>query len=145
MGGMPRTGAQPRPEENVSGWTGWIVFAGVMAILLGTFQIIEGLTALFRHSYYFVSQNHLLVHVNYTAWGWTHLILGILIVVTGFGLLAGLMWARVIGVILAILSAIVNLGFLPAYPIWSTLMIAFNVILIYAITAHGHELKNERW
>ena len=125
-----------------SGWTGWVVFAGVMLALLGVFQAIEGLVALFDHGYYLVGANGLAVHVNYTTWGWVHLILGVIAILAGVGLLAGNMAARVVGVGLAVLSAIVNLAFVAAYPVWSVIVIALDVIIIYAIVVHGRELKS---
>lgn len=132
------------PEERRSLWAGWVFFGAVMAILLGAFQIIEGLTALFRHNYFIVSHNGLLVTANYTAWGWAHFFLGVLLAITGIGMLAGATWARFIAIVLAALSAIFNLAFIAAYPIWSTVVIAFDVILIYALAAHGHDLREPR-
>ena len=125
-----------------SGWTGWVVFAGVMLAVVGIFQAIEGLVALFNHEFYLVSAKGLVVNVNYTTWGWVHLILGIVAVLTGFGLLAGNMLARIVGVGIAALSAIVNMAFVSAYPVWSVIMISLDVIVIYAIVVHGRELKS---
>ena len=131
------------PATGVSGWTGWVVFAGIMLIMLGAFQVIEGLVALFDEGYYLVASSGLVLHVDYNVWGWTHLVIGILAVATGLGLLAGNTAARVAGIILAVLSAIVNLAFLAAYPVWSTVVIAVDIIVIYAIVVHGRELKSE--
>ena len=125
-----------------SGWTGWVVFGGVMLAVLGVFQLIEGLVALFNHDYYLVSTGRLVVHVNYTTWGWVHIIIGFVAVLTGVGLLAGNMAARIVGVGIAALSAIVNMAFVAAYPVWSVIMIALDVIVIYAIVVHGRELKS---
>jgi uncharacterized membrane protein len=128
-------------STDVTGWAGWVTFAGIMLILLGSFQTIEGLVAIFKDGYYLVGPEGLVVNVDYTTWGWTHLIIGILAILTGAGLLAGNTAARVAGVVLAALSAIVNLAFLAAYPVWSTIIIAVDVIVIYAIVVHGRELK----
>jgi hypothetical protein len=81
--------------------------------------------------------------VDYNVWGWVHLILGILAVATGFGLLAGNTAARVVGIVLAVVSAIVNLAFIAAYPVWSTIVIGVDIIVIYAIVVHGRELKSD--
>ncbi|NYD40547.1 DUF7144 family membrane protein [Nocardioides panaciterrulae] len=124
-----------------TGWVGWIMFAAVMMLMLGMFHAIAGLVALFQDSYYLVTKNDLVVHVNYTTWGWVHLIGGIVIVLAGVGLLAGQMWARIVGVGLAVLSAVVNMAFFAAYPWWSALMITFDVLVIWALTAHGAEMK----
>jgi hypothetical protein len=124
-----------------TGWTGWVIFAAVMMLLVGTMQVIEALTALFRHSYYAVNNNDLLLRWNYTAWGWVHLIIGGLLICAGFALFSGRMWARVLGVTMAGLSALANLVFIAAYPWWSVTVIAIDVLVIYAITAHGRELR----
>ncbi len=129
-----------RPTE-VTGWVGWIAFAAVMMVMLGAFHIIQGLVALFNKSYYLVHQNGLVVHVNYTAWGWVHLLGGVLVIAAGFALLAGKTWARVVAVIIAMLSAIINIGFLGAYPIWSFFMIAIDILVLWALIVHGSEMK----
>lgn len=110
-------------------------------IILGIFQVIEGLVALIRSGYYLVRADGLVINVDYSAWGWVHLILGVLAVLAGLGLFAGNMLARVVGVILAAISAIVNLGFLAAFPLWSLIVIAIDIIVIYAILVHGREMK----
>jgi hypothetical protein len=126
-------------------WAGWVVFGGVMLILAGAFQIIQGLVALFDDGFYLVSSNGLVVNVNYNTWGWIHIVIGVIGVLAGTGLLAGNMVARVVGIIFACLSALVNLAFIAAYPVWSVIMIALDVIVIYAIIVHGRELKgNDR-
>jgi len=79
------------------------------------------------------------------AWGWTHVVLGLVAGLVGVGLLAGSTVARVIGVVVAVLNAVVNLVFMPAYPLWSVLVITLDVIVIYAITVHGGELKAESY
>jgi hypothetical protein len=135
---QPTTGFPSEP----SAWTGWVVFGGVMMILVGAFQIIEGLVALFDQGFYLVSRNGLIVNVDYNTWGWVHLVIGLVAVLAGVGLLAGNMVARVVGVAIAFLSALVNLAFISAYPVWSTIMITLDVIVIYAIIVHGRELKS---
>jgi len=128
----------------VTAWVGWLVFAGVMALMVGAFQVIQGLVALFDDGFYAVRSNGLVIHVNYNAWGWTHLIIGALLILTGVGLMTGNMAARIFGVAIAGLSAVVNLAFISAYPIWSTIIITLDVILIYAIVVHGGEVKAAR-
>jgi hypothetical protein len=132
---------EARYEEAPSGWAGWVVFAGVMLIMLGAFQIIEGLVALFDDGFYAVRPNGLVVNVDYNTWGGVHTVIGVVGVLAGMGLIAGNMAARIVGVVIACLSAVVNLAFLSAYPVWSTIMIAVDVIVIYAIIVHGRELK----
>jgi len=131
------------PKESTA-WTGWVVFAGVMLMMLGAFQVIQGLVALFDDGFYLVRPNGLIVHATYNTWGWTHLIIGAVGIVAGLGLIAGNIAARVLGVVVAAVSAIVNLGFISAYPVWSTIIIALDVVVIYAIIVHGGELRNRR-
>jgi len=113
--------------------------------MVGSFQAIIGLVALFDSGYYVVTENSLVVNVDYTGWGWTHLILGAVAVAAGFGLIAGQMWARVVGIAMAIVSAVVNLAFMAAYPWWSLTVIALDILVIYAIAMHGRELKAEAY
>jgi hypothetical protein len=137
------SGADGAYDDSVqSGWVGWIAFAATMMILLGTFQAIQGFVAIFDEGFYHVTESGLVVDVDFTAWGWTHLLLGVLIVASGIGVLAGNMAARIAAVILAGLSAIVNLLFIEAYPIWSIIIITVDVLVIYALIVHGRELKS---
>ena len=87
--------------EQRSGWAGWVGFAGIMLIMLGVFQAIEGFVAIFDDGYYLVRPNGLVINVDYTAWGWLHLIIGLIAVAVGVGLMAGNMVARIVGVIVA--------------------------------------------
>jgi hypothetical protein len=135
--GYRETRAASRP----SGWVGWVVFAGVVMITLGAFHVIDGLVALFERGYYSVNSSHLVVHVNYAAWGWAHLALGALFVLVGFGVLVGQTWARVVGIALAVISAVINLAFLAAYPVWGVILIALDIVVIYALAMHGGEMK----
>ena len=134
----------PKASESYSGWVGWIGFAGVLMMLLGTFHAIQGLVALFNDEYYLVSSSGLLIELDYTAWGWLHLIGGAVLIAAGLGVFGGQVWARAVGVAAAMLSAIVNVAFLAAYPVWSLMMIALAVVLILALTVHGSEVKAGR-
>jgi hypothetical protein len=137
-----RTPTQRRPSEPQSdAWFGWIAFAGIMMILVGTFEAFEGLAAIFKDEFFVVTNNGLLVSANYTAWGWLHLILGAVVVAAGCGVFVGKTWARVVGIVLAMLSATVNLAFLAAYPVWSVMVITLDVIVIYALAVHGKEAR----
>ncbi|HET6654551.1 MAG TPA: hypothetical protein VFH10_18075 [Nocardioides sp.] len=141
-------GQQPIPPSPTSpdyvppsAWVGWTAFAGVLMVMIGTFHAFQGLVALFKDEYFLVGKEELVVTIDYTGWGWTHIIVGLIVVAAGFGVFAGKIWARTIGVILAGLSAVVNMAFLSAYPIWSILMIALDVVVIMALTVHGSEIK----
>jgi hypothetical protein len=124
-----------------TGWVGWVVFAGMMLVLLGAFHIMQGLVALLRDEVFLVSPTGLVVNVDYTTWGWVHVVGGALSILVGVCLLAGQLWARVVAVIVAMLSAVANMAFLPAYPVWSAILITLDVLIIWAVTVHGSEIK----
>jgi hypothetical protein len=125
-------------------WAGWVAFAAVMMFLLGSFQAVQGLVAIFDDGFYHVTDSGLVVEVDYTAWGWVHLLLGALIIISGVGVLSGNALARAVGVLLAVGSALLNLLFIEAYPIWSVLVISIDVLVIYALIVHGRELRHSR-
>lgn len=129
------------PHKQTTGWVGWLAFAGVIMLILGVFHAMAGLVAIFKDEYFLVTNKDLVVTVDYTAWGWVHLGLGVLVVLAAVSLFSGHMFGRVIGVLFAVASAIVNLAFLAAYPVWSVTMIAMAVLVIYAIVVHGRELE----
>ena len=108
-----------------------------MMIVLGSFHVIAGLVALLDDQKFLVSKSGLVVEADYTTWGWTHLILGIVIALAGMGLFSGQTWARIVAVMLAMFSAVANLAFLAANPIWSTIMIAIDILVIYAVLVYG--------
>lgn len=137
----PQTTPSSPDYRSPSGWVGWIAFAGIMMVMLGTFHIVQGLVAVFNDTYFVVGKSGLVVHADYTAWGWTHVVLGAIVVAAGVGVFAGQMWARVVGVLIALLSALVNVAFLAAQPLWSLTMIALDVVVILALTVHGSDIK----
>jgi hypothetical protein len=130
--------------ERATGWAAWIAFAAVLLAVVGVLQIMQGLTALLDEGVYVVGESGLVLNVDYTVWGWAHMLLGVLAILVAAGLLAGNTLARVVGVVIAMVSAIVNIAFLPAYPWWSALVIVFDVLVIYGLTAHGGEMKHRR-
>ena len=134
--------ATGRSDPEPTGWVGWIVFAGIMMIVVGGLHIFQVMVALFDDDNYQVGNNVLTIHVNYNAWGWTHVIFGVLVCAAAIGLLAGQLWGRIAGVVLAVLSILVNVAFLAAYPIWSTIVIAIDILVIWALTVHGREVRS---
>ncbi len=140
-----RRGQSTAGVPEATGWTGWIAFAGVMMVLLGTFHAIEGLVAIFDDGYYLVSQEGLVVSVDYTGWGWAHLLLGIIVALAGVSLFAGRMWARIVAVLASMLSAVVNIVFFAAFPFWSATMIVLNILIIWAVMVHGSEMKSDEY
>jgi hypothetical protein len=124
-----------------TGWVGWAYFAGFMMMTLGVLQGIAGLAGIFKNNYYVVTQTHLLVF-NFKTWGWVNLILGIIILMAGLEVLLGALWARILAVFLAILSLVANMAFMNAYPLWSITMMVVDILVIYALTVHGSELRD---
>jgi hypothetical protein len=101
-----------------SGWAGWVIFAGVMMILMGALHAIDGLVGIFKDEVYYVGANsHLVVSVDYTTWGWVHLIFGLIVLGAGFAVMAGATWARVVGIIVACISVILNFAYMAAFPV----------------------------
>lgn len=127
-----------------TGWVGWGVFAGVMISVSGLFSILHGLVALVQPDTYFTVTNGALFIFDLGGWGWWTLIIGILLFLTGLMVLTGATWARIVAIILAVLSAIGQLMLIPVQPWWAMIVIAVDVLVIYALTAHGEELREER-
>ena len=115
---------------------GGVVFAAAMMIVIGVFQAIEGLVAIFDDDWYAVTR-HYTFDLDVTAYGWIHLILGIVILLAGCALFAGKVWGGVLAIFLAILSAIANFFFIPYYPFWSITIIALCIWVIWSVTRPG--------
>ena len=127
-------GMRAREERDVSGWAiGGTAFAGVIMLLIGVFHAIAGLVALFDDEFYVVGANYTF-ELDVTGWGWIHLLGGVGVALAGLYVFSGATWARIVGITLAMLSAIANFFFIPYYPFWSLLMIALAVWAIWALT-----------
>jgi hypothetical protein len=123
-----------------SAWAvGWTAFAAIMMIMMGSFHAMAGFVAILENELYAVTPNYVF-QLDVTTWGWVHLVLGALVLVSGFFLFRGSVWARTIGVILAVVSAVASFAWLPWYPVWSVLLIAIAVFVIWALTAHGRDI-----
>ena len=130
-------------EPKKSGWAvGFGVFAAVMLLIAGSFQVLAGLAGIFENEFYVTTSNYFL-EFDVSAWGWFHLIWGVLVLIAGFGLLQGSLWGRTLGVIGAAVSALINFAFIPYYPFWSILIIAVDIGVIWALTAHGQDIASE--
>jgi hypothetical protein len=129
-----------RPEARRSSWAvGFTFFAAFIMLMIGAFQVIAGLAAIFENEFFVVSQKYAF-EVDVSAWGWIHLVIGLVVLSAGFGLFSGAVWARTLGVIMAIISAVANFLFLPFYPVGSILIIVIDVTVIWALTAHGRDI-----
>ena len=125
------------PREDISGWaSGGIIFGATMLTIIGLFQAIAGFVAIVDDDFYVVTRNYTF-DIDTTAWGWIHLVIGIGLLATAWGLFSRSVWAGVTAIMLAALSAVANFFFIPYYPFWSILVIALDVWVIWAITRPG--------
>ncbi len=118
---------------------GWTMFAAFMMILIGSFHAIAGLAGILENEFYAITPNYVF-EFDATTWGWIHLIGGVIVLLAGFGLFSGAVWARTVGVIVATVSAIVSFVWIPWYPLWSIVLIGVDVAVIWALTAHGRDI-----
>ena len=118
---------------------GFTAFAAVVMMMAGAFQAFQGLVAFLNDDFYLVGEKWTF-SFDLTSWGWAHLIVGALVAVAGVFVLRGAIWARAVGVAVAAVSALLNFLWLPYYPIWSMLIIALDVVVIWALTAHGRDI-----
>jgi len=121
-----------------SGWYGWIVFAGTMMIIAGAFNIIQGLVAVAEDQFYAITPNTL-VTFDLTQWGWIHLILGVILLLIGLALFKESMWAVIAGMIVVSINMITQFAFMSAYPVWSIVAIAVDLMVLWALIVHGGE------
>jgi hypothetical protein len=119
---------------------GWSYFAALMLLVSGVFQSVMGLAALVQDDFYAVTREYVF-SFDATTWGWIHLVLGVVLALAGIGIITGNLAARIVGVIVAGLSAVANFAFLPWYPVWSITVIAVDVAVIWALTAHGRDIQ----
>jgi hypothetical protein len=125
--------------------TGWIVFASIMLMVIGTLDFFEGLIAVIRKEYFVVTSNQVIVF-NMTTWGWITLIWGVVIFLAGLALWGGAGWGRWFAIVLASLNIVAALGWLgaTAYPLWTLVIVALNVIVLYALAARWEGYREER-
>lgn len=125
--------------ETVAGWVvGFAVFAGVLMIMAGIFQALQGLAAVLDDDFFVIRDNYAF-HMDASSWGWVHLVTGTIVALAGFGVLSGQLWARIVGIALALLSAVVNFFYIPYYPAWSILIISVDIVVIFALCSYSRE------
>jgi hypothetical protein len=140
---IPRQRHAEQATPDVSpGWAGWVRFGGALMVISGAFAIIEGIVALAVPTTYVVAGGAVL-GIGFPVWGWLHLLLGVLVAATGFGLLRSDVpgWARGTGVALVSINAIVQLAWLPAYPIWSIIVLTIDVFVLYALIVAVDDMR----
>lgn len=121
---------------------GMTVFAGTIMIMIGVMHVFQGIIALVNDTFYVAGEEWVL-QLDVTSWGWVHLILGAVVALAGFFVFSGAVWARTIGVIMAVVSGLASFAWLPYYPVWALVVIALDVFVIWALTAHGREIAEQ--
>ena len=123
--------AESGPSGAAKGLT---IFAAVTLMLSGTMNFLEGLGAIINGRFYVVLPNYAF-NISVTSWGWWHLIMGIVVFAAGACLVMDMLWARIAGVVLAGISAVVNFLYIPYSPVWSVVIIALDIFVIWALLA----------
>jgi hypothetical protein len=113
---------------------GFAIFAGVLMIMAGTLQALQGLAAIIEDELFLVTRNYAF-DLDVTTWGWVHLIFGAFVALAGFYVLSGALWARIVGITIALISAVLNFMYIPYYPVWSVLIIALDVTIIWSLAS----------
>lgn len=126
-------------REPSSAAIGWSAFAAFMLIMIGVFQALAGLGAMINDDHFAVTEDSI-IKLDTSQWGAVHLIIGIIVFLAGLGIFTGNVLARTVGVLVAIGSAIAAFAWLPIQPVWSTIIIAIDVTVIWALTAHGRDI-----
>ena len=130
-------------DREPSGWAiGWTWFAGLMMVMAGFWHAIAGLTAIIDDEFFVPTENYIL-KFDVSTWGWIHLLVGIVIVLAGFALFRGAVWARTLGVIMALVSGLAAFAWLPYYPIWGIIIIIAAVAVIWSLTVHGRDVTTQ--
>ena len=126
-------------------WSGWIVFAGIVLVIVGALDVLQGFVGIIEDDYVVATAKGLAI-VDVTAWGWMTLIWGVLLAITGFGLLGGAGWARWLAIIGVSVNAIGQIAFMAnypqAYPLWNILVVALAILVLYALTARWQGFKH---
>lgn len=125
-----------------TGWVGWIYFGALVMVAGGIVQFINGLIALSHSGSVYLVPSGTAVQVGMGGVGISFLIMGVVLAAAGIGVMSGKTWARALAVALAVLSVLANIAFFPAYPLWSAIVIVLDVVVIYALVAHGKELRS---
>ena len=133
--------SQQDSGSGLSGWAvGGITFAVTMMIMIGVFQALAGLVAILNNALYVATDTYPF-GLNTPTWGWIDLIVGLLVAGAGWAVFSGRTWGRIVGIILAALSAVANFLFIPYYPFWAILIIVLDVFVIWALAVHGREMS----
>ncbi|TIC89138.1 hypothetical protein E8D34_01145 [Nocardioides sp. GY 10113] len=120
-------------SDTPSSWaSGVSIFAGAALLTIGILQVLEGISAIAKDEIFAVTENYVFAF-DLTAWGWIHLVVGLLSAATGGAILAGRTWAYMAGIGFAVASAVVNFAWLPYQPFWAVVIVAFDFWVIWAL------------
>jgi uncharacterized membrane protein len=138
---MQSTASEARVSyDERTGWTGWIVFAGVMMIISGSLNALYGVVAAVNDDWVgWTNRENAFLDVS--QWGWVHIVVGLIVLLCGIGLFSGNILARTVAVIIASISLVSNFFFIPVYPLWALTVITIDALVIWALTAHGREMR----
>lgn len=118
-----------------SAWSGWVVFAAVVMLIVGVIDIVQGLAAVLKDEVFLVTESGLLVTTDFTAWGWSLIIWGIVVILAAGALFGGWEWGRWFAIVVLVINLIGQIAWFPAYPLWSLLAIGLGIAVLYALTA----------
>ena len=128
-------------SSQVTAWVGWVWFAGIVLVTIGFFNAISGLVAVFSPNSLVGVSDAGIVVLDVSTWGWIHLVIGVLLVLTGFALLSGMGWARMVAIVLVVVNAIAQFTTLQVTPWWSLITIVLDVFVLWALVVHGDEAE----
>jgi hypothetical protein len=131
-------------SSSENGWLVWAAFGGIMLVIAGAVDITAGLLALTRSAFFIATQDGIATTLGWTTWGIIHLAWGAAFVAVGLGVLAGNRFAQAVAVVLAGASIVRNLLFIDVAPVWMAIVIAMDLLIVYALVVHGHELRDGR-
>jgi hypothetical protein len=137
--------ASPRPpaqREYSPAAVALTTTAGILMVMVGIFHAVQGIVALVNDEFFVVGEEYVF-EFDLTVWGWTHLVAGIIVALAGVALFQGAVWARTVAVVLACVSMFASFLWLPFYPLWSIATIAFDVFVVWALTAHGRDITQQ--
>ena len=126
-----------------SAWTGWVIFAAAVMLTIGAIDIIQGLAALLKDEICLETESGLLVTTNFTAWGWSLIIWGVVLILAAGALFGGKGWGRWFAIVAIIINGIGQIAWFTAYPLWSLLAIGLEIAVLYALTAGWKEARED--
>ena len=121
--------------EEGSAWSGWVIFAAIVMFTIGAIDIIQGIAALAKDGTYLIPESGLLVTTNFTTWGWALIIWGIVMILAAAALFSGKEWGRWFAIVAVVINGIGQIAWFPAFPLWSLVAIALEIVVLYALTA----------